>query len=156
MEQVSRQIESGQSESGQIQSGQSESGQSESGQIQSKTDECVKNMVENKIYPFIDEMVDVFYTENCNSMIKQAIETESDKKTFLMFVMMYFGIHLKLENENDETKKHQIKILLTDYIRDPEKRRCCIEMFETKFNNSFLQSSSKDNKKLLIKDNKIV
>jgi len=73
-----------------------------------------------------------------------------------MFVMMYFGIHLKLGNEIDETKKNQIKILLTDFIRDPEKRRCCIEMFETKFNNSFLQSSSKDNKKLLIKDNKIV
>ena len=123
-----------------------ESGQIESGQIESKT-------VENKIYPFIDEMVDVFYTENCNSMIKQAIETESDKKTFLMFVMMYFGIHLKLENENDEMKKQQIKILLTDFIRDPEKRRCCIEMFETKFNNSFLESSSKDNKNLLIKDN---
>ena len=133
-------------ESGRIESGQIESGQIESGQIESKT-------VENKIYPFIDEMVDVFYTENCNSMIKQAIETESDKKTFLMFVMMYFGIHLKLENENDEMKKQQIKILLTDFIRDPEKRRCCIEMFETKFNNSFLESSSKDNKNLLIKDN---
>ena len=132
--------------SGQTESGQTESGQIESGQIESKT-------VENKIYPFIDEMVDVFYTENCNSMIKQAIETESDKKTFLMFVMMYFGIHLKLENENDEMKKQQIKILLTDFIRDPEKRRCCIEMFETKFNNSFLESSSKDNKNLLIKDN---
>ena len=66
---------------------------------------------------------------------------------------MYFGIHLKLENENDEMKKQQIKILLTDFIRDPEKRKCCIEMFETKFNNSFLESSSKDNKNLLIKDN---
>ena len=101
------QIESGQIENGQIESGQIESGQIQSGQSESKTGECVKNMVENKIYPFIDEMVDVFYTENCNSMIKQAIETESDKKTFLMFVMMYFGIHLKLENENDETKKQQ-------------------------------------------------
>jgi hypothetical protein len=147
------QIESGQIKSGQTESGQIESGQTESGQIESKTDGCVKNIVENKIYPFIDEMVDVFYTENCNSMIKQAIETESDKKTFLMFVMMYFGIHLKLENENDEMKKQQIKILLTDFIRDPEKRKCCIEMFETKFNNSFLESSSKDNKNLLIKDN---
>ena len=146
-------IKSGQTESGQTESGQIESGQTESGQIESKTDGCVKNIVENKIYPFIDEMVDVFYTENCNSMIKQAIETESDKKTFLMFVMMYFGIHLKLENENDEMKKQQIKILLTDFIRDPEKRKCCIEMFETKFNNSFLESSSKDNKNLLIKDN---
>ena len=145
-----------------IKSGQTESGQTESGQIESKTDGCVKNIVENKVpcrnviskvYKFIDEKVDVFYTENCNSMIKQAIETESDKKTFLMFVMMYFGIHLKLENENDEMKKQQIKILLTDFIRDPEKRKCCIEMFETKFNNSFLESSSKDNKNLLIKDN---
>ena len=95
-------------------------------------------------------MVDVFYTENCNSMIKQAIETESDKKTFLMFVMMYFGIHLKLENENDEMKKQQIKILLTDFIRDPEKRKCCIEMFETKFKPVFSSGVSPSNYTFLI------
>lgn len=113
--------------------------------------ESNKVKIKDKIYPFIDEMVNTFYTENCNSMIKRSIETEDDKKTFLMFVMMYFGIHFKLENENDKVKKEQIKLILTDLIRDPESRRCCVEMFESKFK---LESSSNDNKNLLIKDNK--
>jgi len=41
----------------------------------------------------------------------------------MMYIMMYFGIHLKLENENDETKKHQIKLLLADLIKDHDKRK---------------------------------
>lgn len=106
----------------------------------------------NKIYPFINEMVDSFYTKECNELIEGAIETESDKSIFMMYIMMYFGIHLKLERENDETKKHQIKLLLTDLIRDHDKRKYCIEMFQNKFQNVFLQSSSKENKNLLVKD----
>lgn len=104
------------------------------------------------IYPFINEMVDSFYTKECNELIEGAIESESDKSIFMMYIMMYFGIHLKLERENDETKKHQIKLLLTDLIRDHEKRKYCIEMFQNKFQNVFLESSSKENKNLLVKD----
>ena len=47
---------------------------------------------------------------------------------------------LKLENDNKEEKKQQIKILMTDFIKDPIKRRMCIEIFETKFHNLFLES----------------
>lgn len=108
-----------------------------------------------EIYPFINEMVDSFYTKECNELIEKAIESDSDKSIFMMYIMMYFGIHLKLENENNETKKTQIKLLLTDLIKDHEKRKYCIEMFQNKFQNVFLESSSKENKNLLVKDKNI-
>ena len=122
------------------------------------------------IYPFtlpsndvfvkgINEMVDTFYTENCNELIENSISGGYDKSIFLMFVVMYFGIHLKLENtftddvdrrqgSNTEEKKTQIKLLMTDFIKDPIKRNMCINIFEEKFHNSFLeQKKIKNNKK---------
>lgn len=105
------------------------------------------------IYPFIDEMVDTFYNDQSNALIERAIESNQDKSIFMMYVMMYFGIHLKLEKENDEVKKEQIKVLMTDLIRDPEKRKFCIEIFESRFHNAFVESSSISNKNLLL-DNK--
>lgn len=105
-----------------------------------------------QIYPFINEMVDSFYTKECNELIDKAIQSETDKSIFMMYIMMYFGIHLKLETEDNQTKKQQIKLLLTDLIRDHDKRKFCIEMFQNKFQNVFVESSSKDNKNLLVKD----
>jgi hypothetical protein len=105
------------------------------------------------IYPFIDEMVDTFYNDQSNALIERAIESRQDKSIFMMYVMMYFGIHLKLERENDEIKKEQIKVLMTDLVRDPEKRKFCIELFENRFHNAFVESSSASNKNLLL-DNK--
>ena len=114
-----------------------------------------KKTVKTSIYPFINEMVDTFYTEDCNSMIERAIDNDSDKSVFLMFIMMYFGIHLKLEKENDDFKKNKIKLLMTDLIRDPEKRKYCIEMFESKFHSTFFEGSNKEvvnSNKLLLKN----
>jgi hypothetical protein len=105
------------------------------------------------IFPFVNEMVETFYNDQCNSLISKSIENDQDKSTFMMFIMMYFGIHLKLETKDDDTKKAQIKMLLTELIRDPEKRRYCIEVFQNKFNNLFSESSSENNKNLL-KNNK--
>ena len=84
------------------------------------------------IYPFINEMVD-----KSNELIENSISGGYDKSIFLMFVVMYFGIHLKLENtftddvdrrqgSNTEEKKTQIKLLMTDFIKDPIKRNMCI------------------------------
>ena len=53
-----------------------------------------------QIYPFINEMVDSFYTKECNELIDKAIQSETDKSIFMMYIMMYFGIHLKLETED--------------------------------------------------------
>lgn len=105
------------------------------------TDEINLNV--NQIFPFIDEMVNIFYTTECNDLIEKAIQAESDKSIFMMYIMLYFGIHLKLESENDEIKKNQIKILLTDLIKDHNKRRLCIEMFQSKFQNVFSVATSK-------------
>lgn len=106
-----------------------------------------KDIVKNEIYPFINEMVDTFYNDNCNELINNSISGGYDKSIFLMFVAMYFGIHLKLENDNKEEKKQQIKILMSDFIKDPIKRRMCIEIFETKFHNIFLESTKVKNDK---------
>jgi hypothetical protein len=103
--------------------------------------------IKNEIYPFINEMVDTFYTENCNELIENSISGGYDKSIFLMFVVMYFGIHLKLENSNKEEKKTQIKLLMTDFIKDPIKRNMCINIFEEKFHNSFLEQKKINNKK---------
>jgi hypothetical protein len=104
-----------------------------------KNDEIQKEII--KIYPFINDLVDTFYKEHLNTFIDKSIESEGDKSVFLMFVMMYFCIHLKLEKENNDVKKDNIKILMSDIINDPEKRRLCLELFESKFHNLFLQSS---------------
>lgn len=109
----------------------------------SDVEKTILNTNVTKIYPFINEMVDTFYNENCNNLIDKSIETNDDKSTFLMFVMMYFAIHLKLENEDDETKKMQIKMIMTDLIRDQDKRRYCIGMFENRFAELFKDSSKK-------------
>lgn len=106
-----------------------------------------------KIYPFINEIVDAFYTEHCNTLIDKSIQTESDKSVFLMFVMMYFCIHMKLENVDDTTKRQQIKLILSDVIRDADKRRICINMFESKFHDLFITDSEKsDNSGRLLKN----
>jgi membrane-bound lytic murein transglycosylase len=103
-----------------------------------------KQDLKKVIYPFVDEMVDTLYTDECNNLIENAVSTNGDKSVFLMFVMMYFGIHLKLDNQNDATKKEQIKSMLSDVIRDPHKRKLCIEMFQNKVQDIFNFDSDKD------------
>lgn len=93
--------------------------------------------IKTKIYPFINELVDSFYTDDLNDLIEKSIESDFDKNTFLMFIMMYFGIHFKLSSENDLQKKCKIKTILSDIIRNPEKRKICIELFHSKFNDTF-------------------
>lgn len=113
-----------------------------------------KNIIKQKIYPFIDEMVDTFYNDDSNSLIEKVTETSNDKSIFLMFIMMYYSIYLKLDNKDKETKKTQIKILMNELIQNPEKRRFCIEMFATKFQD--IISSSKEiqkNKRLFLENN---
>lgn len=112
--------------------------------IQQQKEDNIQQKEDNihqKIYPFINEIVDLFYTDKCNSIIERVIENDNDKSVFLMFIMMYFGIHLKLDKSNDDIKKDQIKILMTELIKDPYKRQFCIEMFENKFQDVFKTAS---------------
>jgi hypothetical protein len=113
-----------------------------------------KNIIKQKIYPFIDEMVDVFYNEDSNCLIEKVIETSNDKSVFLMFIMMYYSIYLKLDNKDKEMKKTQIKILMNELIQDHEKRSFCIEMFASKFQDIFNSSDQiQNNKRLFLENN---
>jgi hypothetical protein len=110
-------------------------------QQQSSQDVNSQNVNFNEIYPFINEMVDTFYTENINNLIEKSIEANSDKSIFMMFITMYFAIHLKLKD--DQYKKTYIKQLMSEIINDPIKRVQCIEMFESKFHDIYNSSKIK-------------
>ncbi len=101
--------------------------------MQLQTSQQTPNL--DNIYPFINEMVDTFYTENINNLIEKSIEANSDKSIFMMFITMYFAIHLKLKD--DQHKKNYIKQLMSEIINDPVKRVRCIEMFESKFHDLY-------------------
>ena len=104
-----------------------------------------KTIIKQKIYPFINEMVDTFYNDDSNSLMEKVIDNNDDKSIFLMFVMMYYSIYLKLDNKNKKMKRDQIKILMNELIEDPEKRTFCIEMFANKFQDIFKTVTTNDN-----------
>lgn len=95
--------------------------------------------VTNKIYPFIDELVDALYTDSINKIIESE-NVQIDKKTFLMFIVMYFVTRIN----SDVWDKESIKFFLTDLIKTPEKRLKCIEMF-LMFEKSVFSTITNDN-----------
>jgi hypothetical protein len=98
----------------------------------------------NKPYPFVDEIVETLFDE-CDSLIQNHINNESDKSIFMMFVMMYLTVHVKLKDSfiimSKQEKKDTIKTILTEFIRDPSKRQACLYMFENKFKTLFNSSN---------------
>ena len=81
-------------------------------------------VIYNKIYPFINELVDALYTDELNKIIDSE-NVQVDKKTFIMFIVMYFVTRINSE----VLDKESIKYFLTDLIKTPEKRQQCIEIF---------------------------
>ena len=88
-------------------------------------------------YPFIDELVDTFYNKHCNELIEHAIESDSDKHIFMMFIMMYFGIHLSVEMDNTEDKKQYIKDIMNDMIKNTDKRKQLLLFIQNKLKDMF-------------------
>lgn len=116
-----------------------------------------KNYI-NKTYPFVNEIVESLFDE-CESLIQTHINDESEKSIFMMFVMMYLTVHVKLKDSfvimSKEEKKDTIKHILTDFIRDPSKRQACLYMFENKFRTLFSSESQlKNSEHLLIEFDK--
>lgn len=95
-------------------------------------------------YTFIDELVEAFY-DCCETLIDDHIEHESEQSIFMMFIVMYFTFHLKSKSvfheHTKEERKECIRTLLKDTISDPQKRRVCIETFESKFRFLFEDTS---------------
>jgi hypothetical protein len=89
------------------------------------------------IYPMIDELVNSLYTNDINNLIDTKCETVDDRRVFLMFLMMYFYTYLSIPKDLKEQfdMKNELKVFLTDMIRNPGKRSKCIELYTT-FENS--------------------
>lgn len=85
------------------------------------------------IYPMIDELVESLYTQEINNLIDTKCETVDDKRVFLMFMIMYFYTYLSIPNEI-KTKydmKEELKIFMSDMIKNPDKRMKMIELYRT-------------------------
>jgi hypothetical protein len=93
-----------------------------------------------RIYPFIDKIVETFYDE-FESILDQHVEEQQDKSIIMMYILMYFTVHVKLKEQlskmTHNERRDTIKTVLSDIIRDPEKRRMCLQMFENKFRVMF-------------------
>jgi hypothetical protein len=84
------------------------------------------NSIKPKIYPFIDELVNILYTDDLNNLIDSE-HVQIDKRNFFMFIIMYFTTRLYASNES--LSKENMKLFMTDLIRDPIKRNKCIQLF---------------------------
>lgn len=98
-----------------------------------KYEKVLKN---KEVYPLIDELVNSLYTSDINNLIDTKCQTIDDKRVFLMFLIMYFYSYLSIpgnvkENETDTDIKHNLKLFLTDLIRNPDKRLKCLELYTT-------------------------
>lgn len=90
------------------------------------------------IYPFIDTLVDALFTKEINDIIDSE-NVSVDKKSFIMFICMYFSTRLY----SKKCSKEAIKQFMTELIRNPEKRQKCILLF-----NSFEKVIDLDVKKI--------
>lgn len=80
----------------------------------------------DNIYPFIDTLVDALFTKEINDIIDNENVTV-DKKSFIMFICMYFSTRLY----SKKCSKEAIKQFMTDLIRNPEKRYKCLLLFNS-------------------------
>ena len=112
----------------------------------------------SKVYPFVDQLVDTLYCDNINNIINDKIQTDMDKSIFMMFVLMYFVVNIKLQSaidnqqlksDNVQTKEH-IKNIMTHIIADGEKRKACLQMFESYFRQFFNKNATVFHQKLKI------
>lgn len=83
------------------------------------------------IYPMIDELVDTLYTNDINNLIDTKCSTVDDRRVFLMFLIMYFYTYLSIPKNitNQYNVKNELKIFLTEMIKNPDKRSKCIELY---------------------------
>jgi hypothetical protein len=94
----------------------------------------------NRVYPFIDDLVDSLFNSNLNNLINKNTEMNSDKSVFMMFVNIYFMAYLHTQSlthsENsgniitENEKKQLLKQMLSEVIRCPEKRQVCVSLIK--------------------------
>lgn len=88
--------------------------------------------IENKKttnYPGVSNLVDAVYTTELHQFIDK-YNTNLDKHTILMFLAMIFVVLLQLHPSSSyEERKQLVKQIVSEYIRDPDKRSAIINYF---------------------------
>lgn len=92
-----------------------------------------------EVYPFINHLVDFLYTDELNGLISQSVHSEIDKRSFMMYIMMYFYVRMNIPHT---TSKDEIKYFLTDIIKNPDKRQKCIELYK-QYEHTFTKEKNK-------------
>lgn len=82
---------------------------------------------EQKLNSFIDQLVNLLHTEEMINFIDSHCEDIIDKRTFLMFVLMYY---FTLFSSDISISKESIKFFLEQIILDPVKRLDCIKLYK--------------------------
>lgn len=82
------------------------------------------------ICPFLNDLVDALYTEELNALIEKTCECDVDKRTFMMFIMMYFFTFLNMRvDSTNENKKEMLKVFMSELIINTEKRKQCVDLY---------------------------
>ena len=96
-----------------------------------KTSITTKRDTAGYICPFIDDFVDCLYTDQLNDLVEKSCQTDIDKRTFMMFIMMYFSSYLSMNDLGGRDRKTVLKVFMSDLIMNSEKRQKCVELYRT-------------------------
>lgn len=82
------------------------------------------------IYPFINELVDVLYTSQIHELVDSKCHTDEDRRVFMMYLLTYFYTYMQIPSEmKTDDIKIELKKFLSDIIKNPDKRKVCIDLF---------------------------
>lgn len=87
------------------------------------------------VCPFMDELVDCLHTDELIRLIEKTCKEDIDKRTFMMFAMMYFFTYLNVSSEgttdSNSGSKQLMKEFMSELILNSEKRRRCVALYLT-------------------------
>ena len=118
----------------------------------------IKLVNDNQILEGINDLVNVLYNERINEYINNKCETQDDRRVMFMFLIIYFYSYLSIPNELKDVVdiKEMLKIFLSDLMKNSEKRKRCLDMYEG-FENTIktigFSASKLYNEKLKIEEN---
>jgi hypothetical protein len=95
-------------------------------------DTIVKLANDDQILPGINDLVNILYNERINDYMNSECKTADDRRVMFMFLIMYFYSYLSIPGELTSVVdvKEMLKIFLSDLIKNSDKRKKCLEMYD--------------------------
>jgi len=92
----------------------------------------IKLVNDDQILPGVNDLVNILYNERINEYMNNKCETADDRRVMFMFLIMYFYSYLSIPRELKDivNVKDMLKAFLSDLIKNGEKRKKCLEMYE--------------------------